>query len=213
MLYSALRGCLKVPPTSETRKAANNYTMEISEVLHVTTREDWRHWLEEQHANAREIWLVSYKRATGKPSLPYIEAVEEALCFGWIDSTGKRIDEERTALRYTPRRPKSSWTELNKERARRLIASGRMTPAGMAVLPDLSPQPFHTPEDIQAALQADPLVWENYQRFPNGYQRMRVTSIEEARNQPEVFRRRLDAFIQKTRENKMYGWIEDNPNP
>ena len=88
-----------------------------------------------------------------------------------------------------------------------------MTPAGMAVLPDLSPQPFHTPEDIQAALQADPLVWENYQRFPDGYQRMRVTSIEEARNQPEVFRRRLDAFIQKTRENKMYGWIEDNPNP
>lgn len=179
----------------------------------MTRREEWRRWLEEHHATTREIWLVSYKRATGKPSLPYVEAVEEALCFGWIDSTGKGIDEEHTALRYTPRRPKSSWTELNKERARRLIASGRMTPAGMAVLPDLSPQPFHAPEDILAELQVDPLVWENYLRFPDGYQRMRVTSIEEARNQPEVFRKRLNELISKTRENKMYGWIEENPNP
>lgn len=109
--------------------------MEITETLHANSREEWRAWLEDHHATNKEIWLVSYKKATGKPRITYEEAIEEALCFGWIDSTGKSIDAERTALRFTPRRPKSNWVEANKARARRLIASGRMTPAGLAVLP------------------------------------------------------------------------------
>jgi uncharacterized protein YdeI (YjbR/CyaY-like superfamily) len=89
----------------------------------------------------REIWLVSYRKSTGKPSLRYVDAVEEALCFGWIDGLEKTIDSERYALRFSPRRPKSNWTETNKERARRLIAEGRMTEAGFASLPeDARPQ-------------------------------------------------------------------------
>jgi uncharacterized protein YdeI (YjbR/CyaY-like superfamily) len=109
--------------------------MEIGETLYVTEREEFRLWLEQNHAVKRDIWLVQYKRVTGKPSLPYVEAVEEAICFGWIDGFEKSMDSERYALRFTPRRPRSNWTETNKQRARIMIAAGRMTPAGRAVLP------------------------------------------------------------------------------
>jgi uncharacterized protein YdeI (YjbR/CyaY-like superfamily) len=109
--------------------------MEIGETIYVTTGEEFRKWLAENHKLKKEIWLVQYKKATGKPSLHYVEAVEEALCFGWIDGLEKSMDRERYALRFSPRRPKSNWTETNKERARRLIAEGKMTEAGFAALP------------------------------------------------------------------------------
>ena len=109
--------------------------MEISETIYVTTREDLRKWLEENHQSKKEIWLVQYKKAAKKPSINYVQAVEEALCFGWIDSTEKSIDTERYATRFSPRRSKSNWTETNKERARRMIADGKMTEAGLAALP------------------------------------------------------------------------------
>jgi uncharacterized protein YdeI (YjbR/CyaY-like superfamily) len=109
--------------------------MEIGETLYVTTRPEFRAWLEANAASRTEIWLVQYKKATGKPSLPYVEAVEEAICFGWIDGFEKGMDAERYATRFTPRRPKSDWTETNKDRARRLIAEGRMTGSGLAALP------------------------------------------------------------------------------
>ena len=109
--------------------------MEIGETLYVTDREDFRRWLAENHKSKKEIWLIQYKKATKKPSINYVEAVEEALCFGWIDSTEKSIDSERYATRFSPRRSKSNWTETNKDRARRLIAEGKMTEAGLASLP------------------------------------------------------------------------------
>jgi uncharacterized protein YdeI (YjbR/CyaY-like superfamily) len=109
--------------------------MEIGETIYVTNREDFRQWLEENHQSKKEIWLIQYKKATKKPSINYVEAVEEALCFGWIDNTQKSMDAERYATRFSPRRPKSNWTETNKERARRLIAKGKMTEAGRAALP------------------------------------------------------------------------------
>ena len=109
--------------------------MEIGETLYVTTGEEFRRWLDENHKSKKEIWLIQYKRAAKKPSINYIDAVEEALCFGWIDGTQKSMDAERYALRFSPRRPKSNWTETNKERARRLIAEGKMTEAGFATLP------------------------------------------------------------------------------
>jgi uncharacterized protein YdeI (YjbR/CyaY-like superfamily) len=109
--------------------------MEISETLYVTTREAFRKWLEENHKSKKEIWLIQYKKATKKPSMNYADAVEEALCFGWIDGTQKSMDTERYALRFSPRRPKSNWTETNKERARRLLTEGKMTEAGWATLP------------------------------------------------------------------------------
>jgi|SRR5215211_2727614 len=109
--------------------------MEIGETLYVTDREDFRRWLAENHKSKKEIWLIQYKKTTKKPSINYVEAVEEALCFGWIDNIEKSMDGERYATRFSPRRPKSNWTETNKERARRLIAGGKMTEAGFASLP------------------------------------------------------------------------------
>ena len=109
--------------------------MDIGETLYVTTPAEFRKWLEANHSSKREIWLVQYKKVTKKPSIKYIDAVEEAICFGWIDGFEKGLDAERYATRFTPRRPKSNWTEANKERARRLIAEGRMTEAGLASLP------------------------------------------------------------------------------
>jgi uncharacterized protein YdeI (YjbR/CyaY-like superfamily) len=109
--------------------------MEIGETLYVTTREAFRQWLEKHHASSREIWLVQYKKAAGKPSLPYVEAVEEAICYGWIDGFEKGMDAERYATRFSPRRPRSNWTNTNRERALRMIAAGKMTEAGRARLP------------------------------------------------------------------------------
>lgn len=106
--------------------------MKLGKTLYVKKRGEWRKWLEKNHQKESEIWLVYYKKHTKKPSIPYNDAVEEALCFGWIDSSEKRIDKERYAQRFTPRKPKSNWSESNKERVRKLIVQGKMTPAGLA---------------------------------------------------------------------------------
>ena len=109
--------------------------MEIGETIYVTTGDEFRKWLIKNHKDKKEIWLIQYKKATKKPSINYVEAVEEAICFGWIDGLEKGMDAERYALRFSPRRPKSNWTNTNKDRARKMIAQGRMTTAGRAALP------------------------------------------------------------------------------
>jgi uncharacterized protein YdeI (YjbR/CyaY-like superfamily) len=110
--------------------------MEIGETLYVTTRKEFRQWLTQNHQTKKEIWLIQYKKATNKPSLALAEAVEEAMCFGWTESIGfKGLDAERYVTRFSPRRPKSSWTEKNRQRARKMIAEGKMTEAGLAILP------------------------------------------------------------------------------
>jgi len=109
--------------------------MEIGETIYVTTREEFRAWLESNHKFKKEIWLIQYKKVTKKPSIPYVDAVEEAICFGWIDGFEKGMDAERYATRFTPRRPKSNWTETNKQRAQKMIAAGRMTESGRAAFP------------------------------------------------------------------------------
>lgn len=182
--------------------------MDITVTFYAKDRAEWRQWLMDNHQTASEIWLVYYNKDSGKPSVPYIQAVEEALCFGWIDGIAKKIDEESRGQRFTPRRPKGNWTELNKERARRLIAAGLMTEAGYAKLPDLSLDLFQIAPDILEALQADPQVWANFQAFPGIYHRIRITFIEEMRKQPEEFKKRLEKLIEKTRQNKMFGGIE-----
>ncbi len=114
--------------------------MDIGETIYVTTAAELRKWLQANHMNKTEIWLVQYKKAAKKPSLSLDEALDEAVCFGWIDSYIKGIDADSYATRFSPRRPRSNWTETNRQRARRLIAEGRMTEAGLAVLPpDLHP--------------------------------------------------------------------------
>jgi len=110
-------------------------SMEIGETLDVRTSSQFRKWLLKNHSKKKEIWLIRYKKASGRPSIDYIDAVEEAICFGWIDSIEKSIDSERYATRFSPRRPNSNWTLTNKKRARKMIADGRMTDAGLAALP------------------------------------------------------------------------------
>jgi len=112
--------------------------MKVGKMLYVTNREKWREWLERFHDKEKEIWLVFYRKNSGKPRIPYNDTVEEALCFGWIDSIEKGIDHERFAQRFTPRKPKSQWSETNKERVRRLLKDGKMTKSGLAVLGNIS---------------------------------------------------------------------------
>ena len=103
----------------------------MSPRLHVTSREDWRSWLQKNHDSEKEIWLVYYKKHTGQPRVLYNDAVEEALCFGWIDSIVKTIDDETYMQKFTPRKAKSNWSDSNKKRVARLINSGEMTSAGL----------------------------------------------------------------------------------
>ncbi len=109
--------------------------MKIGESLSLTDCQQFREWLAENHQIKKEIWLVIYKKSSGKPTISYNEAVEEALCFGWVDSMVKSIDAEKYVQRFTPRRRVSNWTEANKAKARKLIQEGKMTEAGKAVLP------------------------------------------------------------------------------
>jgi uncharacterized protein YdeI (YjbR/CyaY-like superfamily) len=110
-------------------------TMQIGETLTALTPDDFHHWLEVNHHTKKEIWLVIYKKASGKTGISYDESIDEALCFGWIDSTAKSIDAEKYAQRFSPRRKGGNWTEANRAKARLLIAAGRMTEAGITMLP------------------------------------------------------------------------------
>ena len=110
--------------------------MDITETLYVASREEWRAWLAEHHPGKREIWLECYKKGTGQPSIPYDDSVEEAICFGWVDGMPKSIDERAYALRFTPRRKKSNWSESNVSRVAKMLEQRRMTGAGLAMIPE-----------------------------------------------------------------------------
>jgi uncharacterized protein YdeI (YjbR/CyaY-like superfamily) len=148
---------------------------EIPEIL-CETRAQWRQWLSENGANMKGVWLMYYKKSSGKPHLSYDEAVEEALCFGWIDSTPNKINEEMSKQYYAPRNPKSNWSKLNKTRVDKLLEIGLMTDAGMKMI-DLAKQTgtwdalndvdnLVIPEDLQAALQSLPNAETNFNAFP-----------------------------------------------
>ena len=178
--------------------------MEITTTFEPKTRAKWRAWLVEHHRTKKEIWLL---RASSD-AISYLDVVEEALCFGWIDGIAKKYDAARTAQRLTPRRPKGNWTELNKERVRRLIAEGKMTDAGLAVAPDLA-APFVMPAKVRAALEADPAVWANFQAFPPLYQRIRASYVEDARKLPAEYDKRLANLVARTRANETFGAWDD----
>jgi len=185
--------------------------MKIGRKLYVTTATAWRAWLKKNHATAREVWLVYYKAGSGKPRIPYNDAVEQALCFGWIDSTTKPIDDKRFAQRFSPRRDATNWSQHNIERMHRLIARKQMTPAGLAAykyhVPLHKTKSMKFPPDIVAALKADPVTWKHFKSFPASYQRIRVANIEYYRSHGrESFMRRLNHFVKKTREGKRVGF-------
>jgi uncharacterized protein YdeI (YjbR/CyaY-like superfamily) len=182
-------------------------------LLEVTTRAEWRAWLARHHDREREIWLVFWKKHTGKPSLPYAEAVDEALCFGWIDSLVRRLDDERYAQKFTPRKDKSSWTDLNRRRFARLVEEGRMTPAGLAKGPPpataAGPRPPRDPAaavpgDVEAALRAQGDAWVNFTRLAPSYRRLYVGWIEAAKR-PETRARRLAEAVGKLARNEKLG--------
>jgi uncharacterized protein YdeI (YjbR/CyaY-like superfamily) len=174
--------------------------------LYVTDRKDWRRWLEKNHNVENEVWLVYYRKKTGKQRISYEDAVQEALAFGWIDSIQKGIDHERFAQRFSPRKNKSNWSEANKERVRRLIREGLMMPAGMESLGDaLKMEKILLKDDLLEALKKDKAVWENYNKFPESYRRVRIGWIEGARNRPAEFLKRRDYFIKMSGKNKMFG--------
>jgi hypothetical protein len=182
--------------------------VEIGETLYVTTAAQWRAWLQEHHVDKSEIWLLFYRKDSGKQSLPYNDAVEEALCFGWIDSVVKPHGPYGRAQRFTPRRPGSALSEMNKVRVRRLHEAGRMTQAGLDAAPGVLDEPFALAPDIEAALRADAVTWRNFQAFPESYKRIRAGFVEGARRRPEVFAQRLAYLVRMTARNKRFGMVQ-----
>lgn len=186
-------------------------SMEITTTFDAKTRNAWRAWLAANHAGQSEIWLLLRRGQGG--SITYLDAVEEALCFGWIDGIAKR-QLDATAQRFSPRRARSHWTELNKERARRLIRAGKMTEAGLRTLPDLSQTDVRVPPDIRARLEAKPAAWKSFEEFPTLYQRVRLGYVEEVRKRdPAEWEKRLSNFVAKTAKNEMFGNWDDSGLP
>lgn len=184
--------------------------MEITNTLYVTSQRDWRAWLDEHYQTETEIWLVYYRKESGKERIAYNSAVEEALCYGWIDSTIKTIDHDRFAQRFTPRRPKSGYSQTNIERLRRLVEQGKVIKKVQESLGDMLAEEFDYPQDIMAALRANEQVWRNFQRYPGAYQRIRIAYVDGTRKRPAEFEKRLRNLVKKTGRNKQFGFgIED----
>ncbi len=175
-------------------------------MLYVSTRKEWRRWLEKNFNKEKEIWLIFPKKSSHKPRIAYNDAVEEALCFGWIDSTVKKIDEQKYAQRFTPRNPKSSYSQANKERLRWLLKEKMLHPSIEENAKKIIEEKYDFPSDIIDQIKADKETWKNYQNFSAAYKRIRVAYIDAARNRPEEFKKRLKNFVNKTKENKKIGY-------
>ena len=178
--------------------------------LDVRNCEQWREWLAKHHDSESEVWLVFHKRQTGRPSIAYDEAVDEALCFGWIDSLIKRLDDDRYARKFTPRKPDSRWSTANHKLHAQLRASGRLTRAGLKRAPtDRSynaprPAPSKVPQYIQQALRSRPAAWSYFQGLAPSYRRMYIGWIDSAMRQ-ETKTRRLQEAIRLLAAGKKLG--------
>lgn len=182
--------------------------MKVGETLNVRTRAAWRSWLLRNHSRKKEVWLVYHAKASGRSSLAYNDAVDEAISFGWIDSTVKKVDAHSRAQRFTPRRKGSPLSEMNKARARRLVREGRMTAAGRAALGSaLKREPLVVAPDVRRALRAEPGASARFEKLPVAYKRIRLGFIEGARGRPEIFRIRLSYFVRMTAQGKRYGMV------
>ena len=184
--------------------------MEIGKTLYITDRKDWRAWLEKNFRKEPEIWVIFPHKATGKPRISYNDAVEEALCFGWIDSTVKKYDENSSAQRFSPRNAGSSFSQQNKERIKWLYKKEKLHPSIIEEVQPLIEEEFEFPDDIIQTIQSNEKAWRNYQSFSPAYRRIRIAYIDSARKHPEEFKKRLEYFIKMTEKNKQigYGGIE-----
>ena len=172
--------------------------------LHFKNRREWRSWLSKNHDKENELWLVHFKKNSGVDSVALADAVEEALCFGWIDGKLQSIDKDRYVVRYSPRRLKSVWSKINKDRAERLIKSGMMTPAGMVKIEEARKNGLwdaaytnrrsdEMPADLEAAFKEDEEAWSNFHGFANSYLNTYIGWINDAR--AETTRKRLIARV------------------
>lgn len=180
-------------------------------ILYTADRKEWREWLESNFDKEDEIWLVYPKKSTGKPKILYNDAVEEALCFGWIDSIIKKLDENSTIQKFSPRNPKSSYSQANKERIKWLYEKNLIHPSLADIAKSIVSEVFVFPPDIIEKIKNEEGAWENYTGFSESYKRIRIAYIEGARKRPEEFEKRLTNFIEKTKEGKLikgFGGIE-----
>jgi len=184
--------------------------LEITEQLYFTNRKDWRLWLEKNYDKKKEIWLVYYKKHTGIPSIPYDDAVEEALCFGWIDSTVKHIDKEKHVQRYTPRKLKSIWSKNNIRRVKKMIKEGKMKKVGLEkyeygmknnLLAPATDENTKVPKDFQIALEAEKKALENFSNLAPSYRIMYIYWIINAKKE-ETRKRRIEKAVKLLKENK-----------
>jgi uncharacterized protein YdeI (YjbR/CyaY-like superfamily) len=173
--------------------------------LYFKNREDWRNWLEQNHLKSEGIWMVYFKKHTKKESIIYNEGVEEALCFGWIDSIIKSIDNERYKQKYTPRRKNSVWSVVNKKRVEKMIKEGKMTEAGLKLVEDakkngrwdkaydnkVKPE---MPVDLLEALKMNLKAYENFMKFAPGHQTTYIHWLNSAKRE-ETKKSRIEKII------------------
>jgi uncharacterized protein YdeI (YjbR/CyaY-like superfamily) len=180
--------------------------MDPSNTFYTSERKKWRAWLAENFEKEKEVWFVFPKKESGEEGLSYNDAVEEALCFGWIDSTVKKLDSIHRVQRFSPRRKGSGYSRANIERLIWLESQGMIHPKVRTAILEVISVPYEFPADILEIIRSDKKAWENYEKFPEAYKRIRVAYIDGARKRPLEFKKRLDNFIRKTRENKLIGY-------
>ena len=181
------------------------------EIVHPASLAEWRSWLAANHATSNGVWLASWRSATGRATVPYELLVEEALCFGWIDGLLNVLDDERRAILVTPRRRGSAWSRSNKERVDRLISEGRMTEAGLAVIERAradgswslldAAEALEEPDDLAAALDANPAARRHWSAFPPGVRRGHIGWVLLAKR-PETRARRIATIVGEAAENR-----------
>ena len=185
------------------------------EELHMPNRKDWHEWLDKNHYAKKEVWLIFYKKDTGKPNISYEASVEEALCYGWVDSIIKKVDEKRYARKFTPRKSKSRWSESNIKRAEKMINEGRMTESGFAVIDESKkngewsaaptlPRKLELPLYMKKALAANELASKNFNRLAKSYKRQYITWLISAKRE-ETRQKRLNEIIARLERNEKLG--------
>jgi len=184
---------------------------DLASVRLFNNRNEWRKWLEKNHSTKHGLWLIHYKKESNKKSVSHPDAVEEALCFGWIDSKLKRIDEERYILRYTPRKRKSVWSKINKDTAEKMIHLGKMTEAGLEKIKIAKKQGLwntaytnlkkdRIPSDLKKALLKNKEAWNNFNNFANSYRNSYIGWIKSAKS--DITRiNRIDEVVRRSIEN------------
>lgn len=179
----------------------------ITEVIYPETRKAWRQWLQKHYNEKKEVWFAIPK---AKKSLHMNDIIEEALCFNWIDSTLKTLDDNYTALRMTPRKKKGGFSQVNVERIRLLLAHDLVHADFKEALSEVAQAPFHYPQDILAAIRKNKDAWLYFQDLPEAYKRIRIASIALVRKDESLFNKRLERFIEQTAKNKIVSGSSGN---